>query len=67
MEIIIFGLLGVLAIVGIIFVLSFIDSKLDDSNEVWDDEFPEDKKLGPLLGVVKPNNKNDKDKENTNE
>lgn len=66
MEIIIFGLLGVLAIVAIIFALSFIDSHLDDSNEVWDDS-SEDKNLGPLLGVVKPNNKNDKDKENTNE
>jgi len=67
MEFILLGAMAVVAIVGIIFVLSFIDSKLDDSNEVWDDEFPEDKKLGPLLGVVKPNNKNDKDKENTNE
>jgi hypothetical protein len=67
MEFILLGAMAVVAIVGIIFVLSFIDSKLDDSNEVWDDEFPEDKNLGPLLGVVKPNNKNDKDKENTNE
>jgi hypothetical protein len=67
MEMILLGAMAVVAIVGIIFVLSFIDSKLDDSNEVWGDTFPEDKKLGPLLGVVKPNNKNDKDKENTNE
>lgn len=67
MEFILLGLMAVVAIVGIAFVLSYIDSKLDDSNEVWGDTFPEDKKLGPLLGVVKPNNKNDKDKENTNE
>ena len=67
MEFILLGAMAIIAIVGIAFVLSYIDSKLDDSNEVWGDTFPEDKKLGPLLGVVKPNNKNDKDKENTNE
>ena len=65
MEIILLGVMAFVAIVGIIFGLSYIDSKLDDSNEVWGDTFPEDKNLGPLLGVVKPNNKNDK--ENTNE
>lgn len=67
MELIVLGLLGLLAIVGVIVFLSYLDSKLDDSNEVWEDTYPEDKNLGPLLGVVKPNNKNDKDKENTNE
>ena len=67
METILLGAIIFVMIVVIIFGLSYIDSKLDDSNEVWEDTSPEDKKLGPLLGVVKPNNKNYKDKENTNE
>jgi hypothetical protein len=58
MELIILSLVSLLVIVGIIVLLSYIDSKLDDSHtEDWDTHPSE--QIAPLLGVVQPNDKKD--------
>lgn len=51
-------LVGVLLATAVIIVLlSYLDSKLDDSHTDWDTDPSE--QIAPLLGVVQPNDKKD--------